>query len=101
MSLKIFKTGTWLYDGDTEQPVDIIGLDYDYWHEIGKADDMLEPGEEPMKFVEEGFLYYAKFQGAGCRKEPTSVATYGHQNLVDAMRAAEEMVQVQGGIKWK
>ena len=40
-----------MYDDCAAMPVDIIGLDYDFWHEIGKADDKLEPGEEPGPFL--------------------------------------------------
>lgn len=30
MDIKIVKSGTWLYDGTVEKPVDIIALDYDW-----------------------------------------------------------------------
>ena len=62
MALRIVRSGTWMYDDCVAMPVDIIGLDYDWWYELGKADDQLEPGEEPESLSATGFLYYARFQ---------------------------------------
>jgi hypothetical protein len=42
MEIKIVKKGTWLYDRSIEKPVDNIALEYDWWHELAKADDQLQ-----------------------------------------------------------
>ena len=62
MSIEILKVGVWLYDGTAKKPVDIVGLPYDWWFSMAEADDMLEPGEEPMPLNEKGFLYYVRFR---------------------------------------
>jgi hypothetical protein len=31
--VEIVRSGSWLYDWVAPQPVDIVGLDYDYWYE--------------------------------------------------------------------
>lgn len=65
MSIEILKVGTWLYDGTTEKPVDIVGPPYDWWFCLAEADDVLEPGEEPSPLMEKGLLYYVRFRCAG------------------------------------
>lgn len=98
MSLKIVLAGTWLYDGIVEMPVDIIALEYDWWHSLAAADGQLEEGEKPLPLGQEGYLYYARFQRALTTSESTWVDTHGHQQLADAMKAAEE--KVVGNIDW-
>src|SRR5690606_25019322 len=58
----IVKTGTWLYGGSVETPVDIISLDCDWDYELNKADGRLEEGEEPIPLGPDGCLYYVRFQ---------------------------------------
>jgi hypothetical protein len=98
MSLKIVRTGTWLYGGSVEKPVDIIALDYDWWYSLAKEDGQLEQGEMPLPLGSDGYLYYVRIQRAMSPTEPTWVDSDGHQQLSDAMKAAEE--KVTGGIQW-
>jgi hypothetical protein len=60
---KTVAVGEWLYYGSTPQPVSIVALAFDYWYELGRADDQLEVGEEPMPMGPDGVLYYASFTG--------------------------------------
>jgi|SRR5690606_284712 len=99
MSIKILKIGTWLYDGTTERPVDIVGLPYDWWFSLAEADDMLEPGEEPMPLNKEGLLYYVRFRCAGEATEPTWVDSGGYQDISGAIEEAES--KVIGRIQWE
>lgn len=97
-TIRVVRTGTWLYDGALEKPVDVIALDFDWWHELWKADDMLEDGEEPVPLGPDGVLYYARFQRAGQLTAPTSVDTPGFSSLEGAIAAAEN--KVVGGVTW-
>ena len=99
MTLRIVRTGTWLYDQSVARPVDIVGLDYDFWYELGKADDQLEPGEKPEPLSAEGLLYYARFQHAGETSEPTWVESPGRSSVEAAMKDAQE--KSLSGITWK
>ena len=82
--------GYWLYDGGTELPVRIVALPYDHWYELGKADEQLEPGEEPTPLGPEGVLYYASF---------TAVDSSGYPTVPLAKEAAQKRVQSQ--IHWE
>lgn len=97
--MKVVRSGTWLYDGTLEQPVDVVALNFDWWHELASADGLLEEGETPLPLGPTGFLYYARFQHAGDSSAPTSVDTPGHRTLAAAMEAAER--KVAGGIAWQ
>jgi hypothetical protein len=45
MALRIVKVGR-VRDGlFRTTAVDVIGLDYDWWHSLAEADDQLEPGD--------------------------------------------------------
>jgi hypothetical protein len=98
MDTKIVKRGIWLYDGTVEKPVDIIALDYDWWYELAKADGMLEPDEDPEPLGKEGYIYYVRFKRALETEGPNWVDSCGHQELKEAIKAAE--AKVSGGIKW-
>jgi len=86
---KTVAAGEWVYDGDTPQPVRIIALAYDHWYEIGKADDQLEPDEEPTALGPDGVLYYASFTG---------VDSAGYPTIIQAMGAAQ--TRVMAPIQW-
>ena len=58
---EVVRSGTWLYDGTASRPVFIVMLDYDFWHEIGKADGLLDSGETPH-LNDAGRQYYACFR---------------------------------------
>ena len=98
MTLRIVRSGTWLYDDPIRLPVDIIGLGYDFWYEIGKADGQLEPSEEPEPLSPQALLYYARFQRAGETSEPTWVDSIGRQTIDAAMRDAQE--KAPASITW-
>ena len=98
MTLRIVRVGTWLYGGSVDTPVDIVGLDYDYWYVLGKADGALEPGEVPRPLGKDGFLYYVRFREALDTSEPTSPDSSGYTSVAEAMRHAES--KVVGGVRW-
>ena len=99
MSIRIAKKGVWLYDGVAEKPVDIISLNYDWWYELAKADDMLEPDEIPKPLNKNGVLYYVRFKNAEEATEPTWVDSKGFQEINEAIAEAES--KVNGAIKWQ
>jgi hypothetical protein len=91
VSLRIVDTGTWIYGGTAKMPVDVVALDYDFWYEIGKADDQLEPGEQPQPLGPDGVLYYVRFKHALSTKEPTWVDSGSHATVDEARRYAAAM----------
>lgn len=99
MTLKIVRTGRWLYDGTVEQPVDIVAFDHDWWYELAKADGTLEDGEVAKPLGRDGVLYYARFQRAGEDQEPTWVDSDGYKTCEEAMQAAQE--KVASPITWE
>ncbi len=98
MPLSIIRTGTWRYDDAVEKSVDVIALEFDWWHRLAEADGLLERGEVPMQLGPEGCLYYVRFKHALDESEPTWVESPGHKLLHEAMREAEE--KVGGAIQW-
>lgn len=86
----IVRSGRWLYDDNVEMPVDIVGLTYDFWFELGKADDQLESGEAPTRPGESGLLFYVRFRRAGETSTPTWPDSAGYVTIGEAIRAAEE-----------
>ena len=54
MPLKIVRTGTWLYDGTVEKPVDIIALEYDWWYSLASKDGQLDDDVEPNPLGPDG-----------------------------------------------
>lgn len=96
--MQIVKSGVWRYDGSVDESVDIVALDFDFWHEIAKADGTLEEGEEPQHLSVEGQLYYVRFVHAGELAEPTWVDSVGHQSIADALVCAEG--RVPEPIRW-
>ncbi|CAN5220181.1 hypothetical protein BH10PSE4_BH10PSE4_07880 [soil metagenome] len=65
--------GLWIYDGVAKAPVTVISLPFDYWYELAKGDEHLEPGEEPKPLGPEGVLYYASFTGVDSPGYPTVI----------------------------
>jgi hypothetical protein len=96
--VKITRRGTWLYDGTATMPVDMVGLPYDFWYEVDKADDQLEPGEVPMALGVCGLLYYVRFHDAGKKAKRTWPDSIGHATVEEAMRTAQ--ARVPSPIKW-
>ena len=99
MALRIVAKGTWLYGGTVDTPVDVVALDYDWWHCLDEADAQLEPGQEPTPTGPDGCLYYVRFKWALELSEPTWPDSSGYPQLQDAMQYAES--KVVGGIRWE
>jgi hypothetical protein len=97
--MKIVKTGQWLYDGSVERPVDIVGLDFDFWYELARADGQLDEGEEPESPGGAGLLYYVRFQHAGEKSEPTRVDSQAFTTVEAAMAEADSKTPTP--VVWK
>ena len=97
MNRQLVRSGIWKYDGSVDMPVDIVQLDFDFWHEISKWDGLLKPGESP-ELNSEGFLYYVCFRSDPL-KTPGWVDSPGLKSLDEACRWAES--KVTGGISWR
>ena len=65
-AVELVATGTWLYDGTVEMPVYVVRLDYDFWYELGVADDELGPDEVP-ELNSDGHLFYVQFSDPSSR----------------------------------
>jgi len=96
--VKIVRSGSWRYDAAVDQSVDVVALDFDFWYEVGRADDALEPAEEPTPLGEGGALYYVRFGNAGRTDEPTWVDSAGYSNVADAVAFAQS--RVPSPIRW-
>lgn len=96
--MNIVRHGRWLYDNSVSLPVDIVSLNYDFWYEIGKADDQLKPGELPQPMNELGVLYYYRFRRAGDMTTPTWPDSAGYSEIEQAMLAAQE--KAPSAIQW-
>jgi hypothetical protein len=94
----IVRSGSWLYAKEVAKPVDVVGLPYDFWFELARADDQLPPDETAMPLSDEGLLYYVRFRHAGETTEPTWPDSAGYDTVGAAMRNAEE--RVPSGIAW-
>jgi len=70
-------------------PVDVIGLDYDWWFESASGSGTLAADQKPMAPDKQGLTYYARFQRAGEANEPPWVDSDGHPTPEQAMIAAE------------
>ena len=98
MTLRIVRTGTWLYDGTVARPVDIVALDFDWWYQLAEADGDLEPDEKPIEPDAQGWIYYVRFKRASDTSEPTWVDSFGDRTIEEAMSAAQ--AKVQAPIQW-
>ena len=98
MSLSIVESGTWIYADSVKKDVDIISLDYDWWFELAKADDELEPDERPEPLNCQGVLYYVRFIHATANKEPTWPDSIGFQKLEEAKKEAES--KLPSKVEW-
>ena len=49
--MKIVRSGYCLYDNSVEEPVDIVGLMFDYWHEISRADGDVFDHDDPQPLI--------------------------------------------------
>jgi hypothetical protein len=87
--VRIVRAGRWVYDGIVDRPVDIVALEFDFWHEVGAADGTLGEGEEPTPLGADRALYYVRFRRAGDPGLPTWVDSRGFGTLAEALREAE------------
>ena len=98
MALEIVKVGTYRNGLLSRANVDIIALDYDWWHSLAEADNQLDPGEEPMPLNSQGCIYYGRIRQALQNEEPTWPDTFGHATVEDAMRAIE--INIGKTVRW-
>lgn len=96
--MEIVKSGRWRYAADVHLPVDIVSLPYDFWYELAKDDEQLEPDETPQALTSEGVLFYVRFRRAGEGATPTWPDSAGYPTLQEAMNAAER--RVPAAIVW-
>lgn len=96
--MQIVRTGQWRYGNAVNYPVDIVGLPYDFWFELAKSDDQLDPGETPTTPQADGLLYYVRFTHAGEMTTPTWPDSIAYASVESAMRAAED--QAPTPITW-
>ncbi|ROR96662.1 hypothetical protein EDD28_1249 [Salana multivorans] len=94
----IVARGRWTYDGVRELPVDIVGLDHDFWFELDRADGVAGPDDRPRQPDAPGLLYYVRFRHAGETSTPTWPDSAGYPTVEEARRAAES--RVPGAIVW-
>jgi hypothetical protein len=87
--MKIVCQGTWLYDNLVKREVDVVALDFDWWHELAKANGQLDDSEQAKTLGPAGYLYYARFSNAGINRSNTSVDTEGHETVQGAQAAAQ------------
>lgn len=78
-----------------EAPVFIVRANYDFWYELGKADDQLEPGEVP-ELNPDGVLFYVAFKRPD--KDSFWPDSAGYATIEEAKTHAEG--RVPGDIKW-
>jgi hypothetical protein len=94
----IVRSGWWLYDGIVERRVDVVGLPYDFFFELAKADGQLEPDEVALDPDVHGLLYYVRFRYAGETTTPTWPDSGGKTDVEAAMREAES--RVPSAVRW-
>ena len=93
---EIVSTGEWLYDGTAPMPVHVVRQDYDFWYELGKVDDQLEPGETP-NLNSDGVAYYVVFNDP--QERPWWVESHGFDSIADAQQWAE--AQLPSPVRWQ
>lgn len=94
MALRIVKVGRrkqGLFGGIA---VDVVALDYDWWHSLAEADGQLEPSEQPMPLGPDGWIYYGRLKDVGKPDEPTWPDTFGHHSPDEAAAALEAKLEM-------
>ena len=92
------KTGYWLYDKETPMTVKIFVLNYDYYYELAKADDMLDKDEKP-ELNKWGETYMIKWGGGDFFDNDLVTMYFGGLDLETAIKIAED--KITGLIIWK
>ncbi|GJM60746.1 hypothetical protein [Persicobacter diffluens] len=90
-------SGSWLYDNLVKQTVQIFALNYDYYYEIAKADNQIEPNEKP-ELNENGESFMIKWGNGEFSVKDLCAKEYGGLDLDSAIEKAER--KVQGKIDW-
>lgn len=85
----IVRSGSWVYAGQQTMPVDIIGLRYDFWFELARANGEGPDEMDAHALSADGVLYFVRFRHAGETTEPTWPDSSGYSTVAAAMRAAE------------
>jgi hypothetical protein len=78
-------------------PVHLVETDYDFWHEMTKADGMLEPRDTPGLNAD-GHLYYVCFRDIPAA-EPLLVDSEGFAS--PDLAALHALSKVAGPITWR
>ncbi|MFH5802856.1 hypothetical protein [Alienimonas sp. DA493] len=94
--LKIVLSGEWLYDGATPMTVHVVQMGYDYWYELAKADDQLEPDEKP-DLNPDGVRFDLLFRTLP--KSPRHPDRAGGLSVDEAKRRAEQLLPTP--IQWR
>ena len=92
----IVRSGRWLYADAVEKPVDIVGLPFDFWYELGKADEQLEPSEMPRPLGEDSLLFYVRFV-RGQTKDERFATSASVRARASGGRRSEVKEEVRGG----
>lgn len=95
----IVRRGRWVYAHQQTMPVDIVGLPYDFWFELSRADGERETDEVAEPLGAEGMLYYVRFRHAGKNDMPTWPDSAGYPTVDAAMRSAR--ARVPSPIVWE
>jgi hypothetical protein len=96
MMREIVRQGRWVYGEAAYQPVAVVLLDYDFWYEIGKADDRLDPDERPQ-LNDDGYLFYVCFASPPAAS-PGWVDSQGFATIEAASTWAQTQVTTE--IEW-
>jgi hypothetical protein len=96
--MRVVKRGDWQYAPGVLMAVDIIAFPFDFWYEMAREEEQLEPGEVAGPLGEQGQLYYVRFARAGELGDTTWVDSHGHATIEEAMKDAQ--ARVAGDITW-
>lgn len=94
---RVVAEGSWQYHDDVWLPVRVVESNYDFWYEIGKAGDDLDPDEKPMLNAE-GLAYYLVFQPDGPSEGSFWPDSLGFKSQDEARREAESLLP--GPVDW-
>jgi hypothetical protein len=90
--VKVVRQGTQV--GGRSRSVQIVGLDYDFWHEDRRTRGILREDERPLPLGDDGMLYYVVFREVGDESlfRSVRVDTEGFATLEDAAAEAESLI---------
>jgi hypothetical protein len=81
--------GRWLYGGVQAKGVIVLAINYDYYHELEKADGF-DLAEETPVLNEQGEMYLLKWTDASFTKQESHTA--GHLDLEETLALACSIV---------